>query len=300
MPKKEKIKVLKGVPFAIRHDKSLMKAFETFCYLKHYYNGHIWKYFKRIDDIADKCEISPRTLNTRIYTMKKAGWIRTINGHIVIESWESLLRIYHIKESAFYFTKIELWKDQQKLEFFLETKDSQEHKKFMFKAYKRKCMEDVEFRKEICRKAGISDSDIELLPDAHLSLLFSNFLNSIDCGVNSTPNRYNPYFNVNCKTGAALLYNRTSPSSFTYTKRKWVRFGLAWVEKVSLTSEKWAGSCTLGTRSWNDDTKHSFLTLPDNVVILKAGDLEALQESMQRAMQGELELSKYNNLQNVG
>lgn len=267
MTKISKIKVLKNLPYALCKDKNLRKAIETFLFLKHYHpNGTIWNFSSRAGEMAEECNISIRTLWTRLGTLTENKLISKRNGILSLASWDQVMAIFKIKQKNFYFTRTEKYNSKRRLEYFLETKAFQEKRVEMKNAFNREFKSSRELRQTIVSNVGVSEP--EKVIEALFDLQLHNFRKRISTEDSDYLNLLNPDFNLNVASLAFLFDSRESKSSGTYTKSKLLYYGFVRIEKRQLESANRARSCTLGTVFYCREKKQTVLQLPDNIIIL--------------------------------
>lgn len=268
-PEKQiKIKVLKEIPTKISSVKPLIKAFETYSYLKYYYtNGIITNCTRNQHSIAKMCNISVRTLWTRIQLMKDFKLATVINGNITLAKWDTVCEKFSIRK-RFYYIKINNDNENNcKLEYIIKLKALQEAKKRMQTAFKFKVKESSILYNEFCRITGAEDG--KLSRRAVLN-------NAINCFQNPSAytldqqyfllNSFNSDDNLNCRT-IANMFNNFSASSGTYLKKILEKHGFITIEKRIYESVQRCREAIMGTVYYSRPTKNTILIMPDNLII---------------------------------
>lgn len=258
----KKIKILKNIPSIAAGDKSLLKAFETFFYLKHHYDaGIISSYSKNAGKLAGCCHISERTLWTRISLLKRYKLAKVKEGRLILASWDDICTKFKTKK-YFYYAK---FKDVQ-LELVLEAKALFESKKRMQAAYKLKINNNPGLKQELCRISGSKEfSRRAVLRCAMQSFTNPELYNAAEIEMLTA---HNSDDNLNCFSIAEMFNNRTSSRSGTYTKRKLVAAGLIRVEHRRMESTVRQRQTPIGCVYYSRPTKRTFAIMPDNIDII--------------------------------
>lgn len=234
--------------------------------MKHHFdNGKIEKYCANENEIAALCNISTRTLWTRIQILREQNLVHSNNGTLILASWNDICNKYQVKQ-YFYYIKKEVY-DNTKLEYILEAKTIQE-------AQKRR---EVAFRAKLERNKLAKAQYLRITGSLNLSRT-AVMERASDCFRSpSTFNNDDKYFlleginadeNLSCNSVAFLINQRTCASSGSYTKAKLMRNKLIAVEHRRIESNERARKSIYGTVFFNRGGKTTFLILPDKVSVL--------------------------------
>ncbi|MFA6924689.1 MAG: hypothetical protein WC223_10620 [Bacteroidales bacterium] len=264
-----KVKVLKQIPTIIATNKPLIKAFETYFLLKyHYSNGIISNFSKNQKSVAEVCNISVRTLWTRLKILKENNLITVTGSNIKFSSWDFLCEKFNIRKN-FYYIKLNNSNNDGilKLEYLIRLKALQEAKKRMQYAFKAKVKQSSDVYNEFCCITGAENGKL-----SRRAVLNS----AIECFKNPamfTPdeqffllNCFNADDNMNCLT-IARMFNNNSASSGTYLKRILEKSGLIEIEKRIIESIERCRKAIMGTVFYSRPTKQTILIMPDNLII---------------------------------
>lgn len=105
--KKSKLKILKGLPAKIAGDK-MLKPVSTFLVLKTLYkSGTIFNFSERKKEIAPFCDISPRTLHTRVKELIALKLVRFDGKTLCLSSYSTLYELIGIAGSKHHYIKHE-------------------------------------------------------------------------------------------------------------------------------------------------------------------------------------------------
>jgi len=263
MPTNKKIKILKNIPTLVAGDKTLQKAFETYFHLKHHFeNGVVTNITKNSKTIAQNCQISERTLWTRLGLLKSYKLAKKTFGGISLASWDEICKKYNLKKFFYYVT----YENICQLEYVLEAKALLECKKRMQAAYKFKVNKNLELKNELCRITGSK----ELNRRAVLCCAIQAFTN---------PELYTPEEremlkmhnsddNLNTLTIAEIFNNRRSSRSGSYTKQKLAAAGLIKYNHRKYESRERVREASIGSIYYSRPTKETILILADNIEII--------------------------------
>ena len=268
----KKIKILKNIPTIAVRDKSLTKAFETYFLLKHHYdNGIVTNITKNARNIAKICQISERTLWTRISLLKSYKLAKKIPGGISLASWDDIAKKFKIKKYFYYVN----YEKIVQLELVLEAKALLESKKGMQAAYKLKVNKNPELKNDLIRISGSKEfsrravlrcamqafTNPELYTTQEIEIL--NAYNSED-----NLKYYCADDNLNCFSIAQMFNNRKCAASGSYTKQKLAKAGLITYEHRKIESSQRVRKTNLGCIYYSRTTKQTILIMPDNVEII--------------------------------
>lgn len=259
----EKIKILKNIPTIAAGDKTLKKAFETWFHLKHHYDqGLVKNVSKNIYNLAQKCQVSERTLWTRIYLLKRYKLAKKTKDGLMLSSWDDICKKFKVKKYFYYVN----YEKIVQLELVLEAKAILESKKRMQSAYKLKVNKNPELKEALCGIIGSSNFSRRAVLECAIKAFVNPELYTPD--QRTMLNAHNSDDNLNTYSIAEMFNNRRSSSSGTYTKRKLEAAGLIKVNHRKYDSALRARDTSIGCVFYSRPTKRTFAIMPDNVEII--------------------------------
>jgi len=257
----EKLKILIGISSIVATNKSLRKAMDTYFWLKHYHDSGVVAQ-KYSAQLARQCNISERTLWTRLKIMKSYDLIKTRDGIIYLASFDDVCKQFDIQKK-FYYVKYD--NDEEiSLEHLLMAKAVFEGKKRQRRAF-RFHAKKFGIDRLLCDVTGSRDLQRQAVLRACITA-FTNpeFYHESEISI---LNRLNPDDNYSCNKLAGM-FNLKSAASGSYIKGILTKRKLISVQKRLFESERKIRESILGVVYYSRKTAKTFLIMTDNIELV--------------------------------
>lgn len=278
-----KIKCLQGLPLAMasQGDRHLLKALETFCFIKSLYHDEAFP-----NTAAAKQEIavlslrSTKTINRRVEELQALGWLRRAGeSDIYLEhvSWDVLRERYHIEHSRrYYFTPCQ----RVQLEYLIKAKvikEKQDNIRFGYKAH---------VRRESIRAEMIQQVSVSLKAEDVAEHQLRNFLTegraydsdaryalSLQYNKRSEGEQLNGDLHFNYRTGTRI-FGYQSDGGYAVMKRRLEQLGVIYRENRRVKVDKGTNTTTaarktrLGFVKFDEEERTLWLIRTDAIEVI--------------------------------
>jgi hypothetical protein len=251
-----KLKILRGLPTNIAHNKKLLKTVSAFLVLKAEINTSILlDYPGKIKHLARWCQCSQRTFYTRMKEMMKMGWIKLSGYNMELTSYKKFYESIGCESSSqFFYYK----KHIVKAEYILRTLAIQENFNRQEGAMRRKIEKEYQ---------GSGPSvNYKAVKAAAKHRLVSDFIHTKDYRKHDHF-RYNPDVAIGQERMASIFGLKSASSGFYWQKVLTLEKLIA-VTKREVESDCRCRKSPMGKVYFSRKTQKTYCQLPNRVTVL--------------------------------
>jgi hypothetical protein len=255
-PGPRKLKILKGVPTLLAANKRMLRTISAYYVLKSLYKSSIIQdVTMRMDELAEECRCSPRTLYTRIKEMQRLGLCKRTGANLVMCSYDELHKVLGCEDDTmnFHFKKY-----TAKAELIMRTLAIKEN----FSRQEKQIKKKLEKRMQ---SSGLSPEQIARAKEAAMNRLISAFTLSVP--LSPEDQLIHPDIALS-QESLAKLFGLKNAYSGAYWQQKLVKAHLIAIENRKIESSKRCRGTPLGHVFYSRRTQTTVCQMPNKTVFL--------------------------------